>query len=218
MTEQISITLPLTHSALTNAAAMLTGLADDLNPVFTAEEVAETKNTAAVAETPPSPEAKEVFGTPAEATTQETTPPAPEATAIDVDSDGLPWDVRIHASTKTTLAKTGQWKKKRGVDQTLVEEVEAELRAAMAIPAPSAEAAVKPLEDIHGSVGAVEGTPPAPEAEVIDTFPKLMQAITAAGIDPDTVQGAVAAVGLASLPLVATRPDLIPAVAQGLGL
>ena len=100
---------------------------------------------------------------------------------------------------------------KRNVAPALVTEVEAELRAAMAIPAGAAVTAT--VETPAGPAG-----PGAETTEVIDTFPKLMTAITANGLDQATVQAAVAAVGLASLPLVATRPDLIPEVVIGLGL
>ncbi len=62
---------------------------------------------------------------------------APPAT----DSSGMPWDDRIHASTKGTN-EDGTWRKKRKVDSALVAAVEAELRgqpaapAAMPVPAP----------------------------------------------------------------------------------
>ena len=45
-----------------------------------------------------------------------------------VDSTGLPWDDRIH-STPAKLTSKGVWRAKRGVADTLVTQVEAELRA-----------------------------------------------------------------------------------------
>lgn len=45
-----------------------------------------------------------------------------------LDVKGLPWDERIHASTKAQNAD-GSWKKRRGVQDFVVEEVEAELRS-----------------------------------------------------------------------------------------
>lgn len=45
-----------------------------------------------------------------------------------VDSSGLPWDERIHSSNKATTDK-GVWRKRRGVSDTTVAAVEAELRA-----------------------------------------------------------------------------------------
>jgi len=54
-----------------------------------------------------------------------------------LDKNGLPWDERIHASTRTRNAD-GSWRYKRGVADTWVVEVEKELRALMAIPVPAA--------------------------------------------------------------------------------
>lgn len=45
----------------------------------------------------------------------------------DRDADGLPWDERIHSSSKARNAD-GRWKAKRGVPADVVERVRAELR------------------------------------------------------------------------------------------
>lgn len=50
-------------------------------------------------------------------------------TGIELDATGLPWDGRIHASTKTKTA-AGNWKKAKGVDKATIPVIEAELRAA----------------------------------------------------------------------------------------
>ena len=54
------------------------------------------------------------------------------------------------------------------------------------------------------------------------TFPKLMQKITAAfaakTLDQAAIGAAVQAAGLPSLPMLASRPDLVPVVATALGL
>lgn len=57
-----------------------------------------------------------------------------------VDASGLPWDERIHAKTKATT-ETGNWRKRRGVDDATVAAVEAQLRAASAVIAPPVAAA-----------------------------------------------------------------------------
>lgn len=57
----------------------------------------------------------------------------PQANRADLDSEGLPWDKRIHASTKTKIA-SGAWKLARGVEPTVVEAVKAELRGLMGVP------------------------------------------------------------------------------------
>lgn len=145
------------------------------------------------------------------------TPAAPAG--VELDSDGLPWDSRIHSGSKGKLAKTKQWKKKRGVDPALVEQVEAELKAAMsASPAnpvePSAEAHT-PTPAPAPAAPASPAPAPAPSG-AITTFPALMQKITAQGVPQADVTAAVNKQGLQALPLLAARPDLIPAVAATL--
>ena len=55
--------------------------------------------------------------------------PTPAGAGEVLDSEGFPWDGRIHGSGKTFLAKGGAWKLVRGVDKALVEQVKAEYRA-----------------------------------------------------------------------------------------
>lgn len=69
--------------------------------------------------------------------------PAPAAAAEDeevdvtgvVDADGLPWDPRIHSSSKQLVAD-GTWRKRRNTAKELFAEVEAELRGLSAVDAP----------------------------------------------------------------------------------
>lgn len=56
--------------------------------------------------------------------------------SVEVDSTGLPWDERIHASTKGKN-NDGSWKKRRGVDEKTVKKIEGQLRATMAASAPA---------------------------------------------------------------------------------
>ena len=51
------------------------------------------------------------------------------------DARGFPWDERIHASTKVTNAD-GSWRRKRGITDTEVAAVEAQLKANAAPPMP----------------------------------------------------------------------------------
>lgn len=182
--------------------------------------------------------------TPVQAVTEPVAPSALPA-GVEVDSDGLPWDERIHAGTKTTLAKTKQWKKKRGVPAELVTTVEAELRAAMAVPASGnvATTAVEPSEPsappappVAPSTTVADAaqpvSPPAPAAPAqpatpppapaatgdISTLPELMAASTGAGKTPADMLAAAQKCGLASVALLGARPDLIPTVAAELGL
>ena len=57
-------------------------------------------------------------------------PEVPVASGIDVDASGLPWDGRIHASTRSKT-QDGNWKMRRGVDDDIVSAVLNELRQTM---------------------------------------------------------------------------------------
>lgn len=152
----------------------------------------------------------------------------------------IPWDPRIHAGSKVRLAKKPHgWKMKRGVAADLVATVEAELMAAMAAspanpvgnaapaavepsatpaaPAPPAAVPNTAVVAAQPASPAQPTTPAQPAAPVgATTFPELMAKIAASRIDPTTVTAAVNKQGLQALPLLAARPDLIPAVAAEL--
>jgi len=75
------------------------------------------------------------------------TPPAPAASPADRDVNGLPWDGRIHASTKVRNAD-GSWRAKRAVHPETVRIVEAELRQNAAAPAPGVTVTQAPIQDV----------------------------------------------------------------------
>lgn len=83
--------------------------------------------------------------------------PAADIPAADapLDSNGLPWDERIHAGTKSQN-QDGSWKKRKGVDDATVDAVTAELRKTYPAPTPSGQPVV---------------APPAPPASVAETAP-----------------------------------------------
>lgn len=87
--------------------------------------------------------------------------PAPRASVsgVETDSKGLAWDDRIHAVTRA-VNKDGSWRYRRGVEQTTINQVEAELRGERTSPqipgVPSFTPNVVPF--------TAPGLPPAPEA------------------------------------------------------
>lgn len=85
------------------------------------------------------------------------------AVDVELDSKGMPWDERIHASTKTQNAD-GSWKKRRGVNDLTVKEVEAELLAAN-IDTDTDTGEVTP------AVPTVPVTPAPPSTPVAPTVP-----------------------------------------------
>lgn len=164
----------------------------------------------------------------------------PPVTGIERDAEGLPWDARIHASTKTKTAK-GVWTSKRGMnDAAFVQKVKAEIGATLPAAAPQATipapvfapptppaqpalALVPPAVTPAPAAPAASFTlppvalPPAPVAAP-QTLGELMAAagpLMATGqIAPDALQAAATAIGVPQLAMLATasRPDLIEAI------
>lgn len=169
----------------------------------------------------PAPPAAESASTTSTSTTTES------ASSVELDSEGLPWDGRIHSSSKKKLVENGRWKLKRNLDPVLVEGVKAELREVMQAPAAPATPTppVVPVAEQMGNVApaATTGTPAAPAASSptsspITTFAQLMSAITANKITHETINAVLVGLGVPSMPVLATRQDLIPQVAAALGL
>lgn len=79
-----------------------------------------------------------------------------ENASIVMDSDGLPWDARIHSSSKAFVSK-GTWKMKRNVPTEMVQQVEAELRQLLAGPAAVLESSVA-VAPLSSAPTASEGT------------------------------------------------------------
>ena len=144
--------------------------------------------------------------------------PPGTAPADNLDADGIPWDARIHAGTKTRLKASNTWKLKPGIDKALVDQVKAELmgvQAVVAVPAPPAPT----LADAAAVSAALQAPPPPPAPTGPTNFAELIKEvtsrITAGQMTPDQVNGAVATVTGGQLTMcnqLAARQDLIPAV------
>jgi len=163
--------------------------------------------TVPVAPTVTSPEPTAAFAPPAPTAVPAAVPAAPPTVALaEVDSKGLPWDGRIHASSKAKVAD-GSWRAKRGVDPAMVTTVETELKGAAAAPV------------FAGQPWPFDAAPATP---VGITFAGLMTVlpgkVSAGEITQQQVNDVLAALGLTSIPALATRPDLVPAVAASLGI
>lgn len=207
-------------------------------PLPTAPEATMVNTSTATptpAPVPPAPTAP-ATGAPAASAAAPTT----LASSVELDSKGLPWDERIHAGTKTKI-KSGEWKAKKGVDDALVSQVEAELRARLAAtpaaaavpPAPAAAPVADPAA-VFGSAGVAvppaptipTAPPAAPLAPVVPaapsavadptTFEQLMPRITAAVsanvLPPTAVGQACAAHGVASVVTLQQQPQFVPLV------
>jgi hypothetical protein len=114
-----------------------------------------------------------------------------------LDSDGMPWDERIHAGSKTVNAD-GRWKRRKGVDDALYMTVVAEHK---------------------GSIGIASGCDNSSVADstILMTFPEFIKRLTetkAAGTLTDThVASVMAGNGLVTPMQLSQRPDLLLKVA-----
>ena len=126
---------------------------------------------------------------------QEVCTPEPEQEPIctpELDSAGVPHDPRIHTRSRAKLAKTGRWKRSRGINKEYADSIESQL--------------------MQGG-----GTPPTASADdTISTFPQLMQLISRLGLSSEIINAVVVSCGAESLPGLGSRQDLIPAVAEAL--
>lgn len=91
-----------------------------------------------------------------------------QVASAELDKDGLPWDERIHAGTKTKTQK-GIWTRKKGVDDAVFDAVIAELRQQY----PAADAAPAAV------------TPPVvPTAPTVPTVPSINLPAAPAALTP----------------------------------
>lgn len=161
-------------------------------------------------------------------------PDVAPATSVDPDerdAAGLPWDGRIHSSSRARL-QDGTWRQKRGVSDTLLAAVTAELRSRLPggnvaattppAPAPQAAAPVPPTPPAAEPAPAFPwGAPPAAEpAPPAVTHPGLIQQITRAigsgTINHTQVMELLGAHGVGSAAELEKRADAWPAISAAL--
>ena len=147
-----------------------------------------------------SPEPTSAFAQAAATSVAPATPVAPPIAAPapsgDRDKNGLPWDGRIHASSKALVAD-GSWRMKRGVDDALVATVTAELRAAAAAPAGGGLAGVPwPFATSAADVQPLPVPPPPPANAYASLMAQVSQRIAAGSITVQQVTDACMALGV----------------------
>lgn len=200
------------------AAAVFGGAGVPAHPPAPSTAAAAASPTAPAAPTPGLPQPPSA-GTPTVPSHVGTAavPTAPAATpspaGVELDVSGLPWDGRIHSSTKAKN-KDGTWRALRGLnDEAKAKAIEAELRAAMAAGAPPAPPA-PPQPPAPPSPPATLPAPPA--AAGAPTFATLMVKVTTAKtagkLAQEAVDAALAQVGLTTMMQLAARPDLVATV------
>lgn len=160
--------------------------------------------------------------------------PAPQ---VPFDKEGLPWDSRIHSSSKAVIAD-GTWKLRRGVDPAEVAKVKAQLRELMAVPkVDPVSVPVPPAPKSHYLIdqqpavvthnpGHIDVDPssriPAPKSHyLIDQVPtvtltdlisRISKAIAEGRITQATVTEVCLKHQVSEFALLSNRPDLLPVI------
>ena len=136
---------------------------------------------------------------------------------IDLDSENLPWDERIHSSTRNKN-EDGTWRIKRGTDKSYVTKIKNQLRAT--VPAAAATPAAAPAQASLPSIPAlpqVPGLPPIPGAAPVNpAFTEFVQFITANSppFTPEYVKSGLVAFNVpeGDIQNLAHMPDAIPSI------
>lgn len=115
----------------------------------------------------------------------------PSSPTVELDSRGLPWDARIHASTKSKT-KAGVWTALRGLnDDAKVARIEAELRQSAALPG-VVQPTLDPAAVFAASVTPLPGNTDAPQT----TLPVQLPVTNGpASSDEHALQGAMSLPG-----------------------
>lgn len=217
--ENISFCIP-SHPAVLRAMAeyfqdLAGGMPLDTRCIddFAGGEKAQPARTDSIPETPVPAPAEAALVLPETARAPQPATEDPD-TLVACDADGLPWDARIHSSSRKQ-GQSGKWNLRRNVPDETRNAVIAELRAAMSAegaPVPDTDATLTPPSG-DGSLFAANPaavTPAAAPQSGPATFADYVSQAAAYG--DAASQAACLSVGLPNVPLLATRLDLIPQV------
>jgi hypothetical protein len=139
--------------------------------------------------------------------------PVLEISSVSVDSSGLPWDARIHSASRS-LNADGTWRAKRGLNGDAKVEVEKELQQVMSIPSPPQPQQTQVPPPPPASIVEQTVDPEIAQRQAfMDLIGRTSAALAAGKIKEDQITKICTSVGIANLPLLGLRLDLIPQVA-----
>ena len=147
---------------------------------------------------------------------------APEVAPVNVelDNNGIPWDARIHSTSKAKTAE-GNWRKLRNLEPSVFDLVMCELELnredkKKVAPPPPNLAALLPADIAPPPVAIAPPPPPSAPAVNAPTFPefigKIGAAMSARTLTTDIINAAIVAVGFSTVADIAKNPDMIPLV------
>lgn len=131
----------------------------------------------------------------------------------EVDKKGMRWDARIHSSSKAKIAD-GTWKYRRGVTDEEIKRVEGELIGNVATPSQERYAPPPPVQP--GPSMAQLVAPAADPVTLRQQFAQLMLKVAKSKgegkLTAEEVTAALQPYGVASLPLLANKLEVVPQV------
>jgi hypothetical protein len=133
----------------------------------------------------------------------------PRPIRIDVprDTNGIPWDARIHIKSKAKNPN-GTWKIRRDIDLKIVEEISQQIKLTLVgAPPPPRDKTKTTFQQV------ASGEPIERPLDWGGLMLKITSMVQAGKLTQKQVAEAVQSVGIPSLPVLPTRPDLIPQVA-----
>lgn len=142
-------------------------------------------------------------------------PPPPSAGPVQLDAAGLPWDERIHSSSKALVAG-GVWRQRRNLDKSILASVEAELR--LVYPAPASltvgtpPVPVAPIEAIIPPPPANVPLPPSVPHSFTELMPLITEGVAKGTLTAESVAAACVAAGVENLPALSGAPLAVPVV------
>lgn len=199
----------MTVSLTADTKKLQAAIKESIASIVTAEPLADPASLFGNVEIP-APVA-DIPDIPAAPATIAATPALTIGEPVKLDSDGLPWDDRIHASSKG-ITQDGKWRQKRGVDKTLLVTVEAELRKLMNIPAPPAAATATQT----ATTATVTLPSPVDRKAFVDLVTRVSDLIVSGKLKQGEVDKICQQYEIPNLPALGKRPEFAPFVREAL--
>ena len=148
---------------------------------------------------------------------------ATQAPGIEVDSAGMPWDYRIHASSRAKVAD-GTWRQRRNLDPNVLAQVQAEMLQVMGLPIPTAasgsqqeeQPSADPIVDSTPEQAFIDAVippppppPPAAHAVAVPVPPPFAHS-AAVPVAPSTITPPTASAGVATTASLSSQPVTFP--------
>ena len=144
---------------------------------------------------------------------------ATQAPGIEVDSAGMPWDYRIHASSRAKVAD-GTWRQRRNLDPNVLAQVQAEMLQVMGLPIPTAgsgsqqeeQPSADPIAEADPEQAFIDAVIPPPPPPFAPSAVVPAAPVAIAPPPPSTPAGVATTASLSSQPV--TFPQLVTRITK----